>query len=343
VDARVVPAVAAAPAAEAPPHFDGRRFFQPGVRTLHGPTDVWRWLREGDRRPWPASVPIRHHAPRPECLPAGAIGLTLIGHSTVLIRAGGLNCLTDPVFSPCAGPAGRLGPRRVRPPAIALSELPQIDLVLLSHDHYDHLDLPGLQWLGRHHRPAIVCGLGHRQLLGNAGIDKVFELDWWQAWTGPAGTSVHFVPAQHWCGRGLHDRNLRLWGGLYLRTAAGSVYFAGDTGYAGHFAEIRRHLGAPDIALLPIGAYAPRWFMSVNHMNPAEAVAAHRDLGARLSIPVHYGTFRLSGEGIDEPLVELDRARSAAGAPPEQLRVLDFGESMVFSPRADLPAAATAG
>ena len=333
MDTTVKPPQILSAVAESPAHFNGQRYFQPGIRTLRTPGEVWRWVVEGRRRPWPAQRPNRHHPALPPTLPEGALGIAMIGHATLLIQAGGLRCLTDPVFSPCAGPAGRLGPRRVQAPGLALAQLPPIDLVLLSHDHYDHLDLPSLQWLHRHHRVTVVCGLGHKTLLQRAGIDRVIELDWWQGFQYDGQTTVHFVPAQHWCGRSLHDRNLRLWGGLYLRTPVGAVYFAGDTGYGPHFKDIRRHLGAPDLALLPIGAYAPRWFMSANHMNPADAVTAHLDLGTYRTIPIHYGIFRLSEEGIDEPLEELERARRQAGLSEEALHILDVGDSWVLSPK----------
>jgi L-ascorbate metabolism protein UlaG (beta-lactamase superfamily) len=253
------------------------------------------------------------------------VAVTFIGHSTFLLQLPGLNILTDPVFASRAGPFGLLGPKRVRPPALRLGELPRIDVVVLSHNHYDHLDLAALRWLARRHRPVVVTTLGNQAWLAARGVDRVKEFDWWQAGDATPELGVVCTPAQHFAARTPWDRNHTLWGGFFLRTPAGSIYFAGDSGWAPLFAEINRRLGAPDLALIPIGAYEPRWFMEPVHMNPAEAVQAHLALGARRSLGMHFGTFQLTDEAIDAPVRGLAKAAAAAGLGGGDFSVLDFG------------------
>jgi L-ascorbate metabolism protein UlaG (beta-lactamase superfamily) len=267
----------------------------------------------------------------PETL--GAQGhATWIGHSTFLLRTGGLTYLTDPVFSRRAGPMGWFGPRRVHPPGIALEQLPPIDVVLLSHDHYDHWDAPTLRALARRHDPLFVAPLRHADLLRQVGARRTVELDWWQT-HAMAGAHITLTPAQHWSNRIGRPRNHRLWGGYFIHaaTVGRTFWFAGDSGYHGPmFDEIRRRCGRPDLALLPIGAYEPRWFMAPMHMNPAEAVAVHRQVGAKLSLAMHWGTFRLTDEGREEPVRALEQACQAQGVALDAFRTLSPGGSAVF-------------
>jgi L-ascorbate metabolism protein UlaG (beta-lactamase superfamily) len=202
--------------------------------------------------------------------------------------------------------------------------------VLLSHNHYDHLDLPSLRALQKRWNPPIVTGLGNGRYLARHGVRNAVELDWWEAYEPGAGMRIVYVPAQHWSARGLFDRRRMLWGGHVIEAPAGLVYFAGDTGYPAHFSAITQRLGAPDIALLPIGAYEPRWFMAQQHMNPEEAVRAHLDLQAKLSIAMHFATFQLTDEAIDAPVAALAVARSALGVAAEAFRVPEFGETLIW-------------
>ena len=313
-------------------HCDGERFFNPAGRLqARGFFELPRWwwqrlvLREGSH--WPDTVPAPPVPVLPENIPAGQLAVTFLGHSTFLLQLPGLNILTDPVFATRAGPFGFLGPKRVRPPALRLPELPRIDVVLLSHNHYDHLDLAALRWLARQHRPEIITTLGNQAWLAARGVAQVVELDWWQSHVARAHLDVTCTPAQHFAARAPWDRCRTLWGGFMLRTVAGQIYFAGDTGWSPHFAEIKTRLGAPALALLPIGAYEPRWFMEPVHLNPDEAVRAHLALGARESIGMHFGTFQLTNEDIDEPLAALAAARTAQGVGAEHFSVLGFGET----------------
>ncbi len=304
-------------------HFDGRRFFNPGLRTDRSLIDLLRWWSE-PKSPWPARRENRIHPP-PRA--AGArITATFIGQASFLLQLDGVNILTDPIFSQRASPLGFAGPKRVRDPGIRFDELPPIDLVLLSHNHYDHMDLPSLRRLAERFDPLVLTGLGNAPYLAKRGVANVIDLDWWDAVRFGSGLAITFVPAQHWSKRSLFDRRRTLWGGFVIQGSA-RVYFAGDTGYPAQFRAIRTRLGAPDLALLPIGAYEPRWFMGLQHMNPDEAVRAHLDLGARVSLAMHFGTFRLTNEAIDAPLEALAQARLTHGVPPDAFRVLDFGES----------------
>jgi L-ascorbate metabolism protein UlaG (beta-lactamase superfamily) len=291
--------------------------------------------------PWPASVPLRPQAAPPPHVEAGQVAITFIGHSTFLIRTTPIVLITDPVFTTHAGPFGRTGPRRVRPPALALRELPRVDAVLLSHNHYDHLQPSSLRALGA---ASIVTTLGVGRYIPPKGGNynppggnpvasafrrNVFELDWWQDFR-IGGATITGVPAQHFSARAPWDKNRSLWCGVVVEAGGVTIYFAGDTGYGPHFAEIGDRFPAIDVALMPIGAYEPRWFMQPMHMNPDEAVRAHLDVKARLSVGMHFGTFQLTDEGIDEPLRALDRARADHDIAPDAFRVLEFGETLVL-------------
>jgi len=276
------------------------------------------------RTPWPAQI---DDPPRPPPgLDGAAAIVTFIGHSTFLIQTPAGNLLTDPMYSPRAGPLNMLGPRRVRQPAVRFDDLPPISTVLLSHNHYDHCDLRTLGMLAERFDPLVVTPLGNGPLVRSSGIRRVEALDWWQE-AKTAALPIVLTPAQHFSARTPLDRNRALWSGFMLVAGGARIFFAGDTAYAGLFRDIRQRLGPIDLALLPIGAYEPRWFMQPVHMNPAEAVQAHLDLEASESVGMHFGTFPMTTEGIDEPLRALEDARRARNIPPSQFRTLGFGES----------------
>jgi L-ascorbate metabolism protein UlaG (beta-lactamase superfamily) len=315
-------------------HCDGYRFYNPGVDIDKSFADLWRMLNSGNRALWPEHVDNGSFPAPPREVSPSEIVVTPIGHATVLIQFAGLNVLSDPMYSKRASPVSWAGPARVREPGVALEALPSIDVVVLSHNHYDHMDMPTLRRLRDRWDPLIVAGLGNARLLASHGLQHVAELDWWQSIELDPDVRLTFVPAQHWSGRAFGDRRRMLWGGYWLESRAARVYFAGDTGYPAQFREIRRRLGAPDIALLPIGAYEPRWFMAPQHLNPEEAVRAHLDLAAGLSIGMHFATFhQLSDEAIDAPVQALTVARREHGVPDDAFRVLGFGEPMTWSSR----------
>jgi L-ascorbate metabolism protein UlaG (beta-lactamase superfamily) len=304
-------------------HFDGQRFFNPAGFAPQPFTAVPRLMME-PRTPWPA------HIDQPRRLPIARDGaaavVTFVGHSTFLIQTAAGNVLTDPMFSRRAGPLNLLGPRRVRPPAVQFDDLPPISTILLSHNHYDHCDRRTLRLLAKRFDPLVVTPLGNGSLVRSTGIRRVVELDWWEHLdTAPVPITV--TPARHFSARTPWDRNRALWGGFLFAAGGKRLFFAGDTAYASFFSVIRQRFGPIDLALLPIGAYEPRWFMQTVHMNPEEAVQAHLDLAAAGSIGMHFGTFQLTAEGIDAPLHALEDACRSRGIPAAQFRTLEFGDS----------------
>ena len=304
-------------------HYDGVRFFNPHASPPRTFYDVFTWIRTRERPPWPAAVPLTAHDPPPSNVAPGQAAVTFIGHSTFLVRTASMTFVTDPVFTTHAGPLGWLGPRRVRPPAIAPASLPPIDLVLVSHNHYDHLQPSSLALFAD--RASFVAPLGLADI-----VPKARELDWWQRVT-IGGAEITCVPAQHFSSRTPWDRNQTLWCGFVVRVDGMTIYFAGDSGYTSQFTEIGIRCPSIDVALIPIGAYEPRWFMQPMHMNPEEAVRTHVDVKARASIAMHFGTFHLTDEAIDDPPRALEKARTAAGVAPDAFRVLDFGETYLAS------------
>jgi L-ascorbate metabolism protein UlaG (beta-lactamase superfamily) len=311
-------------------HCDGQHFFNPGATGRgRGLLQVLRWRMREERAVWPDSVTNPTFPPPPDHVTAGEVAITFINQATFLIRLPGVVVLTDPIFSLRCSPVSWAGPLRVRPPGISLAHLPRPDVVVLSHNHYDHMDLPSLRALQRHHAPRFVTTLGNARILSRLGIEAT-ELDWWQE-AADGDLRITATPARHFSARTPFDRNRALWGGFMLRSPRGQVFFAGDSGAGLHWREIRTRLGAPDVALLPIGAYEPRWFMAPVHMNPAEAVDAHLALEARRSVGMHFGTFQLTDEAIDAPQEALSVAREAAGATPGSFITLGFGETRLYT------------
>lgn len=307
-------------------HFDGRRFHNPTGPEPQPFTAVPRLMLERGA-PWPAW--IESAAVKPPALGSEAALVTFIGHSTFLLQTAAGAVLTDPMYSMRAGPFNLFGPRRVRPPAVRLEDLPPIAVILLSHNHYDHCDLTTLSTLARRCDPAVVTPVGNRRLFQSTGLRHITELDWWDS-TRLSGLTISVTPAHHFSARTPFDRNRALWSGFVIGIGQRRIYFAGDTAYAPFFPEIPRRLGPPDLALIPIGAYEPRWFMRAVHMNPAEAVQAHLDVQSRLSVGMHFGTFQLTTEPMDEPVRALSAALHERGIAPDRFRTLDFGETLTL-------------
>jgi L-ascorbate metabolism protein UlaG (beta-lactamase superfamily) len=310
-------------------HFDGFRFFNPESKGNNSFKDFLRWQRTRQRKLWPQWVENRAQPSLPDSLGTGQVALTFINHITFLLQFRGLNVLTDPVYAQRVSPFRNTGPKRVRAPGIAFDALPPIDIVLITHNHYDHLDIETLLRLDQMHSPRFVTSLGNRAFLEEFGMDNVNELDWWQD-VEVAGAKITLTPAQHWSSRRPRNRNRTLWGGFIIQASERQVYFAGDTGYGKHFSEVHERFGQVDLGLLPIGAYEPRWFMQNQHMNPDDAVRAHIDLDAKTSVGTHFGCFQLTDEGIDDPPLDLAAARERHGVSPDVFQVLETGETLLF-------------
>jgi L-ascorbate metabolism protein UlaG (beta-lactamase superfamily) len=309
-------------------HFDGRRFFNPADPRGRGVRDVLKWMLTRRKQPWPRWLTDPPQPAPPRAVEGNSLAATFVNHSTFLIQTSGINVLTDPIWSWRASPLQWAGPRRVRAPGVAFEDLPPVDLVLVSHNHYDHLDLPTLRRLQAAFAPLFVTGLGNRRFLQARGLERVEELDWWQSIAVRPGVAVTMTPAQHFSARSLFDRDRTLWGGFLLQAGDRVVYFAADTAYPGPFVEVRKRSAHMDLALIPFAAYEPRWFMRAAHMNPAEAVLAHLDLGAPFTLGMHFGTFQLTDEPIDEPVHHLQAALTEHGISPVRFRVPGFGETV---------------
>lgn len=304
--------------------FDGKRFNNLKPFEDKNLFTLLKWRFADTSTPWPEKVKDYEIYPAPKKSPPGQTAIYIINHASVLIQMDGLNILTDPIYSDRTSPVSFLGPKRVRPPGIKFEDLPKIDIVLVSHNHYDHLDLPTLKKLFHRDQPKILVGLGNKNLLNSSGIKNVLEVDWWDE-LNFKDVKISFVPAQHWSARGLTDKRKTLWGGFTIKGSE-LIYFAGDTGYGEFFKLIREKIGSPDLALLPIGAYEPRWFMKNAHMNPKEAVQAFIDLKAKQAIGIHFKTFKLTDEGIDQPEIELKKALEEQKIDPKMFIAPEFGK-----------------
>lgn len=334
-------------------HYDGIHFFNPADKTdspdrppmaastMFSAFSRWvlgwafgqgwnEWPEYIDKDPGPAPV---------KSLPGRSIRVTWVGHSTFLIQFNGLNILTDPIWSQRCSPFAFAGPMRHQPPGIRFEDLPPIDAVLISHNHYDHLDLWTLEQLADRFHPRVLTPLKNRKLIELSGLSQVEEFDWWQSVQITADTRVTIVPARHFSSRTLWDRNEALWGAFVISGPFGSLFYAGDTGYGPHFAEINRRFGPMELSILPIapfnfkvnGAPHPATWMRI-HMNPQDAVQAHRDLKSRRSLACHFQTFQLGGDGFEDAVRDLDRAVKEKKLSAKEFTPPPLGEAVDVAP-----------
>ena len=307
-------------------HYDGKNFFNPwGNNVSKSLWDVLKWRWTSKARPWPEEELAQAQPFILKKGESGSLHVTYVGHATTLIQDGQINILTDPQWSERASPLSFIGPKRIRPPGVSLSDLDHLDYVLVSHNHYDHMDLPTLQRLDQTFHPQFIVPLGNAPILQSVGISRVVELDWWETYQ-----QIQLVPVQHWSTRSLSDRNEALWGGFVIMLSGKKVFFAGDTGYGPQFKMIREHCGEMDLSLLPIGAYEPRWFMKEQHMNPEDAALAHIDLGSKKSLAIHFETFRLTDEGFSEPRQELQKALLKRQIRKDDFLAPQVGETVIL-------------
>jgi L-ascorbate metabolism protein UlaG (beta-lactamase superfamily) len=310
-------------------HLSDGRFRNRFVAEMDKPVSdliSWQWER---RSPRSTTFPLAENDPAFLKGNRTERTVTWVGHSTLLVQVGGINILTDPHFGQRASPVGFAGPKRYTPPGIRIEDLPDIDIVVISHNHYDHLDRPSIEalWARRtDDGPTFFVPLRMKSWFENLGVDRVVELDWWDSASWKTAR-VHAVPVQHWSSRSPFDRNQVLWAGWVVEISDFRFFFAGDTGYSPDFKEIGERFGGFDLSAIPIGAYAPRWFMKDAHCNPAEAVQIHQDVGSIQSVGIHWGTFPLTDEPYDEPPQLLRDAMEEAGLSPAQFWTLDHGET----------------
>ncbi len=310
-------------------HFDGKKFINPTGLRAKGLGEVLKWMRERKPGKWTEK---KEEKPGPKPLPRydDGIRITFINHSSFLIQVDGLNILTDPVWSERVSPFTFAGPKRMRPPGIRFEDLPKIDLVLLSHNHYDHLDITTVRKLHEKYNPRFVVPLGVGAYLKQHKIELITELDWWQQDGLGSVFTIECVPAQHFSGRGTFDRDMTLWCGYVIHRTHGNIYFAGDTGYNEKtFKEIGERT-SPKLAIIPIGAFKPEWFMSPIHCSPAEAVLIHKDLKVPQSIASHFGTFPLADDNCEDPVNGLHDALKREGIPSDKFLILEEGVARDF-------------
>jgi L-ascorbate metabolism protein UlaG (beta-lactamase superfamily) len=314
-------------------HFDGERFFDRHGAPPRSRRDLLRWRfdcrQRAARAKWPAWVPSPYADRPPARVEGTECRISYVGHASFLIQTAGRNILLDPVWSKRASPFRFIGPQRVNDPGIAFADLPPIDTVLVSHGHYDHLDVATLSRLAAAHRARVITPLGNDTIMRNYDRAIAAEArDWHDRIDIGAGLAVTPVPTRHWSARNLSDRNMSLWASFVIAAPYGQIYFVADSGYGDgrYFREARERYGAFKLAILPIGAYEPRWFMRDMHMNPAESVQALIDCGAELALGHHYGTFQLTDEAIDAPLLALAEALQVAGIAPDRFRTLRPGQ-----------------
>ncbi len=307
-------------------HFDGKRFMNPGGVKAKGFKDLWKWMRTRERGKWEEKMDIQPGPPPESRVTREGVAVTFVNHSTFLIQFQGLNILTDPIWSKRASPFPFAGPRRMRPPGIRFEDLPSIDIILLTHNHYDHLDIKVMKKLWDKFHPAIYCTLGVSPFLRKHGIERATEMDWWDESKFNADLKILCTPAQHFSGRGMYDRDRTLWSGFAMLTGNGNIYYTGDTGYGDFFNEIRAKIAPVRLSFIPIGAYKPAWFMGPIHTGPAEAIRIHQEMESQLSIAMHFGTFPLADDSENDPQNELQRLIQEGALTHGSFLVLEEGK-----------------
>lgn len=309
-------------------HFNGTRFFNPnGIEPL-GLKDVIRWNLGEKRARWPRQLDLASPARPASKVSGGDLRVTMIGHASMLIQVADLNILVDPVWSPRVSPVSFAGPKRVIEPGIEFDHLPPIDVVIVTHNHYDHLDLATLKRLCETFNPLILTPLGNDTIIRIAVPDaRIVPLDWSESWEVD-GVTFTAEPCHHWSARGLRDRSMALWAAFVIETPAGRIYHVGDTGFHGgrNYRALAEKYGDFRLAILPIGAYEPRWFMEAQHQNPSEAVEGFRLINAAHAIGHHFGTFQLTNEPIGAPVDHLAEALLTAEIASTRFRPLGAGQ-----------------
>ncbi len=305
-------------------HYDGDEFYNPGVE-ISDFWDILAWQFEKDEGYWPKWIESEYGEKPPKRVGYGELRVVFVNHSTVLLQFDSLNVLTDPIWSERCSPVSWIGPKRHRNPGVRFEDLPPIDFVLISHNHYDHLDMPTLKRLYDRFSPIFLAPLGNKRLLNENGISPAIELDWMED-TVLFGKRITLTPAQHFSMRGLCDKNETLWGGFVVETLGGPLYFVGDTGFGDYFKLIYDKFGSMRFSMLPVGAFRPKKYMEAVHCSPAESVEAHLILHSHKTLPIHWGTFRQADDSHREPIIYLKKALKEKGVSSETFFVPTHGE-----------------
>ena len=313
-------------------HFDGERFYHANLGSDKSFWSVVKWSFTRPDANYPEWIQNKFKPELPKELPVGKVAATFVNHASFLLQTKNFNFLTDPLWAKRTSPVSFAGPKRFRDPGIKIEELPQINFVIVSHNHYDHMDLQALEDLHKKFKPVFVMPLGNATYLKDIEGINIVELDWWQATTVThqgETAKITLVPAQHWSSRSLTDKRKALWGGYVVEADQRKIYFSGDSGYSKDiFPRIGETWNGVDLALLPLGAYEPRWFMKDNHMNPEESVQVHLDVKSKMSVAMHYGAFRLSDEMFGQPEIDLETAKKKYSV--ENYITLDVGQTKIF-------------
>ena len=308
-------------------NFDGSKFINRSGYVEKGIVELIKWRLSRDTSPWSelSEADVEYGKRPAERVDDSTQVITYVNHSTFLIQTNGLNILMDPVWSNRVSPFSFAGPKRMRPPGIKFEDLPHIDYVMISHNHYDHLDIHTVKKIEALHSPTFIVPLGVDLYLKEKGIKKTIALNWWEGTPLSESVTVDAVEAQHFSSRGMFDRDKTLWVGFVIQSPTGNIYFAGDTGYNNFFIEIGKRYAPIKTAIIPIGAYVPRWFMGSVHVEPAQAIQIHHDVKAELSIGMHFGTFPLADDAQEQPLHDLQSAMNG-----ENFIVIGEGASVVI-------------
>lgn len=309
-------------------HYNGSTFENLGKVKSKGFSDVIKWYFNRDQGEWKEIDNFEYGEKPPAKVHGSTIRVTFVNHATFLIQTQGINILTDPVWSERTSPLDFIGPRRYVPAGIKFEDLPDIDIVIISHNHYDHLDVSTIKRLVKDYNPAFFVPLGISSFLTKTGVENTVDMDWWEERQLSPELTLACVPAQHFSGRGTFDRDKTLWTGFVVKGSGGNIYFAGDTGYGDFFKTIGEKYGPFKLSFLPIGAYKPEWFMSPIHTSPEEAVKAHRDVHSQQSIAMHFGTFPLADDGMEAPVEDLKRAMEKYKVGMADFLILKNGESV---------------
>lgn len=296
---------------------------------LYTPHTMWsiiKWKLTSKAASWPEWIESPYHPLPPSPSDHKGLSATFINHSTFLLQHNGLTILTDPIWSERTSPVSFAGPKRVRNPGVKFEDLTRVDVVMISHDHYDHLDKDTLKKLAEKFQPIILVGMNNGELVKSLGFKNVVEMNWWDS-KKIGDLTFHFVPSQHFSGRGLFDRMTTLWGGFVIESKFGNIYFAGDTAVGPHDKQLFDKFKSFRLSLIPIGAYKPKWVMQCSHVDPHEAVELHKTICSNLTIGMHFGTFQLSDEEIDAPLKDLEISKKELGVESSKFITLEFGQT----------------